>query len=262
MTRRGEGRLVGKVYVRVLAEGPTRIIRFSDTDESVDDSTNEQAFDLLKVKKRQLEEDINAVHKYVHVLGHTSVTSVTSCSQLKTFEDKCGLDMSMMCSGIVSSSNKVYDRSISEDHAHLLSVQSSEPLDPRPMGSTSFEEAGDSRTGENERPEETKSTFRQSFFRSIVRIASFGIWSCVWPQKCVCRWELTQMCDQVKKSDPSKMSIPKSELRTSVATRSARGSRFESEGIVVHHTPPSVPSPFEQVAATRVSLLLLFSLFL
>ena len=65
VTRRGEGRLVGKVYVRVLAEGPTRIIRFSDTDESVDDSTNEQAFDLLKAKKRQLEEDITVVHKYV-----------------------------------------------------------------------------------------------------------------------------------------------------------------------------------------------------
>ena len=49
--------------MRVLAEGPTRIIRFSDVDDDVDDATNEQAFDYLKARKNQLEDEIDVVHR-------------------------------------------------------------------------------------------------------------------------------------------------------------------------------------------------------
>lgn len=53
----------GKVFVRVLAEGCTRIIRFSDVDDSLNEATNEQAFDVLKSRKQQLKEEIEEVHQ-------------------------------------------------------------------------------------------------------------------------------------------------------------------------------------------------------
>eukprot|EP00210_Caulerpa_lentillifera_P006324 g6040.t1 len=67
-----QGQGASRVYVRVLAEGPTRIIRFSDFDDFHDPNTNDSAMELLNSRKIQLRFDIAEVYRKLDILQNQS----------------------------------------------------------------------------------------------------------------------------------------------------------------------------------------------